>query len=71
MLRLQEVGGREQTFALTSVLKIARIEETAMTEDRVLKTSLDGADLKIGGHETLTLRLTIRQKDNDWKAEAQ
>jgi hypothetical protein len=71
MLRLQEVSGREARFALTSTLKIAGIEETAMTENRVLKTNLAGADLKIGGHETLTLRLTIPHKDNDWKVEAQ
>jgi hypothetical protein len=69
MLRLQEVSGHEQQFALTSSLNIASVDETAMTEDRVLKTTLDAAKLRIGGHETLTLRLTIPHKDNDWKAE--
>lgn len=65
MLRLQEVAGHSAVFALTSSLKITAIDETAMTEDRVLNSGLEATKLNIGGHETLTLRLTIPHSDNN------
>ncbi|MGD0479919.1 MAG: hypothetical protein ABSA42_07100 [Terracidiphilus sp.] len=69
MLRLQEVPGEEQDFALASMLKIDAVDETAMTEVQVLRTGLDAKHLKIGGHETLTLRLTIPHSENNWTEE--
>jgi hypothetical protein len=65
-LRLQEVAGKAQVFGLASMLKIATVDETAMTEDRVLQTGLDAKQLKIGPAQTLTLRLTIPHSENDW-----
>jgi hypothetical protein len=64
ILRLQEVSGQESDFALASMLKIDAVDETAMTEVQVLRTGLDAKHLKIGGHETLTLRLTIPHSEN-------
>jgi hypothetical protein len=69
MLRLQEIAGKTQVFGLHSMLKIAAVDETAMTEDRVLRSGLDPTQLKIAGHETLTLRLTIPHSENEWKME--
>jgi hypothetical protein len=63
-LRLQEVSGEEQDFALASMLKIDAVDETAMTEVQVRRTGLDAKHLKIAGHETLTLRLTILHSEN-------
>jgi hypothetical protein len=69
MLRLQEVAGEAQDFALASSLRIEAVDETAMTEDQVLRTGLDAKHLRIGGHETLTLLLTIPHSENNWNPE--
>ncbi|HEY2468639.1 MAG TPA: hypothetical protein VGI45_12480 [Terracidiphilus sp.] len=65
MLRLQEIAGREETFALQSSLKIAALDETSMTEDRILHPGLDQKQLRIGAHQTLTLQLTIDRQPNN------
>jgi hypothetical protein len=69
MLRLQEVTGTAQDFAITSSLRVEAVHETTMTEDRVLRTGLDAKHLTIGGHETLTLLLTIPHSVNNWNPE--
>jgi hypothetical protein len=68
-LRLQEIAGVSEEFTVTSSLKTAGVDETATTEDKVLRTGLDIRHPRIGGYETLALRLTIQHKENDWRAE--
>ncbi len=69
MLRLQEIAGRDTTFSLRSELKIAGVAETSMTEDQVIHSALNLPQITIGGHETLTLQLTIPHSENDWSPE--
>jgi hypothetical protein len=67
MMRLQEIAGRSSTFALRSLLQIAEVAEISMTEDRVVQSALEGGQLKIGAHQTLTLRLTLPHAANNWQ----
>jgi hypothetical protein len=59
MLRLQEIAGSATKCAIHSSLWISSIAETAMTEDVVIHPALNGSEIDIGAHQTLTLRLTI------------
>ncbi|MGD0890934.1 MAG: hypothetical protein ABR923_05325 [Terracidiphilus sp.] len=69
-LRLQEIAGNAANFAVHSSLKISAVAETSMTEDVILHTALNAAEVNIGAHETLTLQLTIPHSNNDVHSEA-
>lgn len=59
-LRLQEIAGNPVQVTITTPLKITAVDETSLTEDRVLASTGESMlSHHIAPHETLTLRLTI------------
>ncbi len=70
-LRLQEIAGQATDVQIATALKITAAEETALTEDQVLRTlSSSPVKASIGAHQTMTLRLTIphphKQRSEKW-----
>lgn len=58
VLRLQEIAGRPTELSLNSGFPIASIEETTLTEDRVLQSGIRANAIHIAPYQTLTLRLS-------------
>lgn len=58
MLRLREIAGLDTTIRLHSVIPIASIAETTMTEDKVLHDGISSQNIHLSAYQTLTLRFT-------------
>jgi hypothetical protein len=70
LLRLQEVAGKQTEVAITTALKISQAERTNLSEDIVLAPQTLPLKVKVGAHQTITLRVTIphqtKSRSNRW-----
>lgn len=67
MLRLQEIAGKAADVELTTPVKITAAATTSMTEDAILqKLPAAPVRVRLGPHETVTLRLTIPHHSKSW-----
>lgn len=58
-LRLQEIAGQATQVQVSTPLPLAEAATTNLTEDQVIAAQPLPLKLQIGGHQTLTLRLTM------------
>jgi hypothetical protein len=58
ILRLQEIAGKATDLSVKSRLPIGSIDETTLTEDRILRSAIDANAIHIAPYQTLTLRLS-------------
>lgn len=59
ILRLQEIAGTPTHVKLTLAAPVQSMDETTLSQDRVLRTGLSAGDISLAAYETLTLRLSI------------
>lgn len=59
LLRLQEIAGKATDLSIKTPLSLGSIEETTLTEDRVLHSGMDANAIHIAPYQTLTLRLSV------------
>lgn len=69
MLRLQEIAGQKTEFKMSTKLQVTAIQETSMTEDEAPGSVHSFGHMSIGPNQTLTLKLTLPHKTNDWRVQ--
>jgi hypothetical protein len=63
MLRLQEISGKKTWVKLTFASPIQSISETTIPENRVLRHNVSADHILLTPHETLTLRMTTKNRN--------